>query len=237
MTEHNDNIHLKKKVTLRTKSTEASEEVQKPKVALKRKQPTPPTPPSGRKEEPKGKGKWYAAALAGLLFLGGGGYYLSQQGEDKPQSVVAVAGTGQSDETAKEEATKGNQKEQKQEGEIPADAAPAENPSGGTPSKEAFAGDTPVAPSSKTDAATPTSSSTSVSPSTSQSIQEKTKATPAQTKQVTGPSSAMGTVEEEAKEVIRGKYGNGDIRKRNLGDRYAEIQSKVNEMYRNGLVH
>ena len=50
-------------------------------------------------------------------------------------------------------------------------------------------------------------------------------------------SSASGTVEEEAREVIRGKYGNGDVRKRNLGGRYAEIQSKVNEMYRNGQVN
>ena len=45
-----------------------------------------------------------------------------------------------------------------------------------------------------------------------------------------------GAVDEEAREVIRGKYGNGNVRKRNLGSRYAEIQSKVNEMYRNGQV-
>lgn len=48
--------------------------------------------------------------------------------------------------------------------------------------------------------------------------------------------SPTGTVEEEALDVIRGKYGNGEERKRNLGDRYEEIQSMVNEMYRNGLV-
>ena len=45
-----------------------------------------------------------------------------------------------------------------------------------------------------------------------------------------------GTLEQKAKEVIRGKYGNGEIRKQKLGDQYSEIQSKVNEMYRNGLV-
>lgn len=44
------------------------------------------------------------------------------------------------------------------------------------------------------------------------------------------------TVEEAALDVIRGIYGNGIERKRNLGDRYAEIQSIVNEMYRKGLV-
>ena len=45
-----------------------------------------------------------------------------------------------------------------------------------------------------------------------------------------------GTLEEKAKDVIRGNYGNGVVRKQKLGDQYAEIQGKVNEMYRNGLV-
>ena len=53
----------------------------------------------------------------------------------------------------------------------------------------------------------------------------------------TPTASVTGAVEEEAREVIRGKYGNGAVRKRNLGDRYAEIQNRVNEMYRNGQVH
>ena len=226
-------VELKKKVTLRTKTTEAPEEVQKPQVALKKKQPMsdsiPPTPPTGGEtEEPKGKGKWYAAALAGLLVLGGGGYYLSQHGENEPQPVIAVADTGQSDDAAKGETTEGNQNEQNQEGETPSDAASAENPSSDTP-----AGETPADPSSKTDAAP---GSTPASPSASQPVHDKPKANPAQTKSVTGSSSATGAIEEEAKEVIRGKYGNGDVRKRNLGDRYAEIQNKVNEMYRNGQV-
>ena len=50
------------------------------------------------------------------------------------------------------------------------------------------------------------------------------------------PTIPTGTLEEKAKDVIRGNYGNGEIRKQKLGDQYAEIQSKVNEMYRNGLV-
>lgn len=43
-------------------------------------------------------------------------------------------------------------------------------------------------------------------------------------------------VEKEALSVIRGKYGNNPERRRLLKDRYQEIQNKVNEMYRNGLV-
>ena len=38
------------------------------------------------------------------------------------------------------------------------------------------------------------------------------------------------TTEELAREVIEGKYGNGEDRKNALGDRYAEVQSKVNEL-------
>ncbi len=236
-------VELKKKVTLRTKTTEAPEEVQKPHVALKKKQAMsdsiPPTPPTGGEtEEPKGKGKWYAlaAALAGLLALGGGGYYLSQQGKDEPQPVIVVADTGQSDDAAKGETPEGKQNEQNQEGDTPSDAAAVENPSDNTPSSGAPADETPADPSPKADAASPSSSSIPSLPSASQPVQDKPKVVSAQTKPVTVPSNATGTVEEEAKDVIRGKYGNGDVRKRNLGDRYAEIQNKVNEMYRNGQV-
>lgn len=233
-------VELKKKVTLRTKTTESSEEVQKPQVALKKKQPVSqpvlPSPPSTGGEEGTGKGKWYAAALAGLLVLGGGGYYLSQQGENEPQSVVAVAGTGQLDETDNEEASEGNQNGQNQEGETPTDAVTAENPSDNTPSSGVPDGETHAAPNPKADAASPSPNSAPSSPSAAQPVQDKPEENYAQTKPVIDPSDATGTVEEEAKEVIRGKHGNGDVRKRNLGDRYAEIQNKVNEMYRNGQV-
>lgn len=53
----------------------------------------------------------------------------------------------------------------------------------------------------------------------------------------TEESLSTGSVEDEARQVIRGVYGNGSVRKQKLGSRYSEIQSKVNDMYRNGLVH
>lgn len=46
----------------------------------------------------------------------------------------------------------------------------------------------------------------------------------------------MGSVEEKARQVIRGNYGNGQVRKDKLGDEYQTIQDMVNEMYRNGSV-
>ncbi|MBR5209790.1 MAG: hypothetical protein IKV67_08040 [Paludibacteraceae bacterium] len=52
---------------------------------------------------------------------------------------------------------------------------------------------------------------------------------------VRSESIPVSEIERTAKEVIRGKYGNGRIRKDKLGNRYFEIQSKVNEMYRKGF--
>lgn len=51
------------------------------------------------------------------------------------------------------------------------------------------------------------------------------------------PSAPIEEVKAAAISVIRGNYGNNPERRRKLGDRYQEIQSKVNEMYRNGEVH
>lgn len=43
-------------------------------------------------------------------------------------------------------------------------------------------------------------------------------------------------VDKKALKVIRGIYGNGQVRKDKLGSEYQTIQNKVNEMYRKGLV-
>lgn len=56
------------------------------------------------------------------------------------------------------------------------------------------------------------------------------------TPDVQKPSAPVEEVKAAAISVIRGNYGNNPERRRKLGDRYQEIQSKVNEMYRNGEV-
>ena len=61
-------------------------------------------------------------------------------------------------------------------------------------------------------------------PSTSESSNSSTKTT-------TGV--LQGSLEEKAKQVLAGAYGNGEERKRNLGVEYAEIQAKVNSLARN----
>lgn len=46
----------------------------------------------------------------------------------------------------------------------------------------------------------------------------------------------VNDIEQTAVEVIRGVYGNGQERKDKLGAAYTEVQRKVNDMYRQGLV-
>ena len=43
-------------------------------------------------------------------------------------------------------------------------------------------------------------------------------------------------IEAKARQVIRGDFGNGSVRKLKLGSEYTSIQNKVNEMYRTGAV-
>ena len=60
--------------------------------------------------------------------------------------------------------------------------------------------------------------------------------TPSTSTQPMSAPSVRSDVEAEALKVIRGDYGVGKERKDKLGAKYAEIQGKVNEMYRQGLV-
>lgn len=67
-------------------------------------------------------------------------------------------------------------------------------------------------------------------------------AKPSLPKQTTTTSQEFSTpinddVEENARRVIRGDFGNGQTRKDKLGSSYSEIQGRVNEIYRQGLVH
>ena len=50
-------------------------------------------------------------------------------------------------------------------------------------------------------------------------------------------NNVSGDVETNARRVIRGDFGNGQERKDKLGSSYSEIQGKVNEMYRQGIVN
>lgn len=47
-------------------------------------------------------------------------------------------------------------------------------------------------------------------------------------------ATPTGDIEDTAMSVIRGNYGNGNVRKQNLGDKYQTIQNRVNQLKREG---
>ena len=113
----------------------------------------------------------------------------------------------------------------------------------------------PVAENTDESPATPTSSVNPAKANDNQVAERPVKRNPAtiaepakpvQSKpaatQTTKPFSVTsapvsGDVEENARRVIRGDFGNGQERRDKLGSSYSEIQGKVNGMYRQGLVH
>lgn len=100
-----------------------------------------------------------------------------------------------------------------------------ETPKTDKPQKES---EKPIAPQKSLD-----QQKASQKPETSKTTTQNNSNTPG------GISSSManGTVEEEAWRTIRGNYGNGRVRRETLGNRYDEIQAKVNEFYREGKVY
>lgn len=258
-------VSIKHKVTLKTKvaQEETPEAIESPKVTLKRKQPqTPvvaepkpahaPTQPTAEpKQEPKpvsptpqpkkkpntGKvigGLIAAAIIAGIFFFINNKE--SENSNDNTQTEAIAQNTENQD--------KGNN----------APAAETSNKDASAESKgvPANTSEAPVAENTDKSPANTTSSANHAKANDNQVAEQPTKqnpatiAEPAQSKpaatQNTKPSSSTsvpvsGDVEENARRVIRGDFGNGQERKDKLGSSYSEIQGKVNEIYRQGLVH
>ena len=193
--------------------------------------------------EHKGKWKQYVAIFLGLLLLGGVCYYLSQQGGDTPQVLTEVIDEQDSDATVTN-GTTAIQNERGQEDNVSPANVEAESPADDIP---AVGGACPIddAPSTAASSTPEQKEGNAASPPTvtkgstlkadapkKETSTQSEERPQANISSISASSSVSGTVEEEAWEVIRGKYGNGEDRKRNLGARYAEIQSRVNEIYR-----
>lgn len=239
-------VSIKHKVTLKTKvaQEETPEAIESPKVTLKRKQPEAPvvaepkqkpispTPQLGKKSN-TGKviGVLVAAAIiAGILFIN------NKEGE----------GGNDSNPT---EAIAQNTKDQNEGNDTPT----AENSNEDASTESKGGSEAPVAKNTDKSPANTTSSANHAKATDNLVAEQPTKqnpatiAEPAQSKpaatQTTKPSSSStsapvsGDVEENARRVIRGDFGNGLERRDKLGTSYSEIQGKVNEMYRQGLVH
>ena len=258
-------VSIKHKVTLKTKvaQEETPEAIESPKVTLKRKQPeTPvvaepkpahaPTQPTAEpKQEPKpvsptpqpekksntGKvigGLIAAAIIAGIFFFINNKE--SEGGNDStPTEAIAQNTENQNKDNDALAAENSNEDASAESNGVPANGSEA-----------------PVAENTDKSPANTTSSANHAKTNDNQVAEQPTKqnpatiAEPAQSKpaatQPTRSSSATsasvsGDVEENARRVIRGDFGNGQERKDKLGSSYSEIQGKVNEMYRQGLVH
>lgn len=239
-------VTIKHKVTLKTKvaQEETPEAIESPKVTLKRKQPeapvvaepkqkpVSPTPQLGKKSN-TGKviGVLVAAAIiAGIFFIN------NKEGE----------GGNDSNPT---EAIAQNTKDQNEGNDTPT----AENSNEDASTESKGGSEAPVAKNTDKSPANTTSSANHAKATDNLVAEQPTKqnpatiAEPARSKpaatQTTKPSSSStsapvsGDVEENARRVIRGDFGNGLERRDKLGTSYSEIQGKVNEMYRQGLVH
>lgn len=255
-------VTLKTKVA----QEETPEAIESPKVTLKRKQPqTPvvaepkpahaPTQPTAEpKQEPKpvsptpqpekkpntGKvigGLIAAAIIAGIFFFINNKE--SENGNDNTQTEAIAQNTENQD--------KGNNALAAENSNEYASAESKGVPANGS--------EAPVAENTDKSPANTTSSTTPAKANDNQVAEQPAKrnpatiaepAKPAQSKpastETTKPFSATpapvsGDVEENARRVIRGDFGNGQERRDKLGSSYSEIQGKVNEMYRHGLVH
>ena len=252
-------VSIKHKVTLKTKvaQEETPEAIESPKVTLKIKQPeasvvaepkpahAPTQPTAEPKQEPKpvsptpqpekksntGKvigGLIAAAIIAGIFFFINNKE--SEGGNDStPTEAIAQNTENQDNGNDAPAAENSNEDASAESNGVPANGSEA-----------------PVAENTDKSPANTTSSANHAKTNDNQVAEQPTKqnpatiAEPAQSKpaatQPTRSSSATsasvsGDVEEN------GDFGNGQERKDKLGSSYSEIQGKVNEMYRQGLVH
>ena len=242
-------VSIKHKVTIRTKTAqeETPAAVESPVVTLKRKQPevakepTKVAAPAPESEKKSNTGKIIGGVAAAAAILAGV-YFFGIKGDDKtgndvnpPTEQVAQAGdVTQPEATSPTDASEeGTAEEKGTVSDAPETVSPTE--ASETPAKTGKEqSQTPAQPEEKK-----ADKPSSVAPSATKPVQQtqspKNNATATQIASASAPIG--GDVVENAKRVIRGDFGNGQERKDKLGSAYAEIQGKVNEMYRQGLVY
>ncbi len=197
-----------------------------------------PVGPTGESTDKPKKGTVIVAAMAGLLALGGGAYYLLQNGNDfqseeeiasqkvtPPEdgtSALSMASEIENGEAEGENIEAGNVDTENEESDNTEDEEV--NPRQLVPENEAAEEQPSTNNNGGNERRNP------VNPPVANLENREIQTTPS-------PSSPTGDVEQEALSVIRGDYGNGNVRRQRLGSRYDEIQSEVNELYRLGKVY
>ena len=203
-------VELKKKVTLKTKVAETATQNQQ----------TTQQPNSSSNGKGKKLGVFMLIAVIAVVAF----FLLKPENSGNDVSVSSPA--------TSEAVAQNTDNAQKQEVEQPVSES--------TPNEES----TPVVEEDKSN--NEVSDNNGNKPANVSEQEEKTQATTetrTQTKEIAskttqkGEAIPVGSIEEKAKLVIRGDFGNGEERKMKLGSEYSAIQNKVNEMYAKGLVY
>lgn len=213
-------VQLKRKVTLRTKTAPAADvpaAQPKPEPAA---QPNPASASAGS-EGGKGNAGKVLAGAAVVLALCGGAYFFTKGGDAKvegPTGEVAVVATA-ADTVGASEAVAANADDvPAADADVAEQGATAEEVAASAPSQTVS--EQPTVPA--------------VEPAVSAA--EPNLPDPAVASSGADASSLPSSIQATANRVIKGDFGNGKVRKQKLGDRYAEVQKLVNQMYRDGLV-
>jgi hypothetical protein len=167
---------------------------------------------SSLSQENNKKSKTWLFALIGLVLLGGAWYFLTDSKSNKDvvndtSNIPTVQST--------------------------AGAEPSSNETNGLSGATT---DTTTNAISNSSSAQETTANAESANSTNENTKINNNSSVSKTKSNNNDSSnsvSQGTIEEKAKQVINGVFGNGVDRKRALGDEYAAIQARVNELYRN----
>ncbi len=203
-------VELKKKVTLKTKVAETATQNQQ----------TTQQPNSSSNGKGKKLGVFMLIAVIAVVAF----FLLKPENSGNDVSVSSPA--------TSEAVAQNTDNAQKQEVEQPVSES--------TPNEES----TPVVEEDKSN--NEVSDNNGNKPANVSEQEEKTQATTetrTQTKEIASKTTQkeeaipVGSIEEKAKLVIRGDFGNGEERKMKLGSEYSAIQNKVNEMYAKGLVY
>ncbi|NCB79552.1 MAG: hypothetical protein EOM41_06245 [Bacilli bacterium] len=214
-------VQIKKKVTLKAKTEQPAEPTQQNvQPSLHEKQSDISSRGSNEPAVSKNNGRKYLiGSIAVVALLCGGYYLLSDRTESSVENpTVQVTENSNSNKDNNNQAESANSDPENSENSS-SDQAQESNPTNSEVSTEKE--NESVSLNEKQTSP----KSNEVSSHDANSSISKTES-----------SLPSGSLEQKAKEVIRGNYGNGIERKQKLGEQYTEIQGKVNEMYKKGLV-
>jgi hypothetical protein len=159
--------------------------------------------------------------LFAVLIVGGGLFWFLNNDTSTPEQIsntnsdnTATTALAQIEETASTDSTANNQDQDNSVN--PSTAASSDDPVSNSPERNASSSSNNAINSSSV-------GNSNSTPNRNQSSPNKS-----------APSALrpVGSIDEKVKQVLRGDFGNGLERKQTLGEDYAVIQAKVNELYR-----